>query len=137
MTPADVVRDFPLLTRRWRDMGKLYPPRNARALERVPEGECFVASFVDRTPLAEPHVFIDGGKRYDWRLAVNRRVVIAVRPGIDARSAIADLFELTELYPMLIDFESKVFAAIVEKPGGGFKLWPYRKGSEPWQAVFG
>lgn len=119
------------------------PPRNAAAIVEARKrgdlryGDCIVASFVGSTSLAEPHVFVDPGKRYDWRFAEDLHVTIVVKPGIDAAQTIADICRATVAYPSLVDFERQVAASLVPKPGGGWKPWARPKGGESWRALFG
>lgn len=118
------------------------PPRNAKALgEARARGELgaglFVASFVGPTRLAAPHVFVDPGKRYDWRDASGMHAIVAVRPGINARQILQDLAAITLPYLTLVDFDRQTVGSVVDKPGGGFKLWPRRRGSPAWLEVFG
>ena len=143
MTSDDVAREFPGLARIWAAMDGLPLPRNAQALVdrrragKLEDGAQFVVSFVDVTPLQLPHVFVTPGKQYDWRFAANMHATIAAKRGTDFREVLHGLVAMAQPYPNLIDFESKTLASIVEKAGGGFKLWPRARGSAPWHAVFG
>lgn len=130
------------LARAWREASRLPGPRNIKALSEArargstAEETSIVVSFVGPTLIAAPHVFVDPGKRYDFRLALGLPAVVVVRPGIDARLVLNDLFVLTRPYPTLVDFDRKVVGSIVEKAGGGFKLWPRRRGSAAWCELF-
>lgn len=114
-------------------------PRNAAAVTaalatgQLKYGDTLVVSFVGDTDMAGPHVYCDSGKRYDWRFAAGLQVVAVVRPGVNAAATLGDLFRSTVLYPTVVDFDRKVVGSIVE-PG---RVWPIRKGSDPWQALFG
>ncbi len=115
----------------------LFPPRNAAAVGRLEPGSMFVASLVDRTGLPDPHVFLDAGRRYDWSWARDLFCLLVVQPGVKLeRHLLRDLFTHTALYPTLVDFDRQVLASVVDTTGGRLKLWPRRRGSEPWKLVF-
>lgn len=103
----------------------------------IKPGETVIASFIGSTNFAEPHVFCGSGVRYDWRFLRGLQVAIVVKPGIDAQHAMRSVFELTEPYPTLVDVERQVVGSLVDRIGGGLKLWPRRRGSEAWRALFG
>lgn len=124
------------LARAWQAMARRPPPRNAKAIANIEEGDTFVVSLVGETPIAGPHVYVDPGKRYDWRFAAGLQAVIVTRPGIKAAQLMADLYQASQPYPTLVDFDRKVVASIVEKCSGGLQLWPRRRGSESWRALF-
>ena len=117
-------------------------PRNAAAIVearscgKLEDGDCIIVSFIGDTGLSEPHVYADSGKRYDWRFAEGLHVSMVVRPGVDAAKTMEDLFRSTMPYPTVTDFDRKIVASVVDKPGGGVKLWPRRSGSGPWRALF-
>jgi len=119
-------------------------PRNAasivelRLAGKIAAGDCIVVSFVGSTPIDAPHVFCDPGKRYDWRFARDLHATIVTQRGIDISHVNGDLAEMTMAYPSMVDFERQVVASIVPRSGvPGFKLWPRRRGSDAWQALFG
>lgn len=126
----------------WRAQSQRYEPRNAAAIKaarssgQIEEGGHIVASFVDRTPLRHPHVFVDSGREYDWRFASLLRAWVAVKPGVDAGKVLRDLYDMTGGYLGLIDVERQLVADVVPS-ARGLKLHPYLRGSEPWEAVFG
>lgn len=132
----EYAAQFPAMFAAWAAMSRQPLPRNARALDQLQPKDYLAISFVGNTPLRMPTVYADSGKRYDLRRAQGAHVFIVVKPGIDAKRVIADVFEVGELYPTLVDYETKTVAAIVDKVGGGFKLWPWARGSEPWRAYF-
>lgn len=131
------------MQRAWRLMESLPAPRNAAALRKAREagdakiGDQVVLSFVDRTELGFPHLFVDPGRRYDLRCVTGLFATVATRPGIDARKLIEDLCVLTQPYVTLMDVERQVVASVVDGAGGAFKLWPRRRGGEAWRAYFG
>lgn len=127
----------PHISQQWHAMARRPLPRNAEAVlrgENDPK-DPLVVSFVGDTCLAGIHVFVDSGRRYDWRFAFDLQALIVVRPGVDARLTMGDIFQATQPYPSLVDFDRKFVASIVEN-GAGLKLWPRRQGSEPWRALF-
>lgn len=123
-------------------MTSLFEPRNARAIAaairagELTRGDILVASFIGSTPIEGPHVFCDSGFRYDWRFARSLRVVVVVNEATDARRTFDDLLHETLPYPTLVDFDRQVVGSIISG-GNQPKLWPRRKGSEPWLALFG
>ncbi len=124
------------LQRAWEAMARRAKPRNVEAVAELEEGGAFVVSFVGPTSIAAPHVFVDGGRRYDWRFAALLQACIVVTRGVRAQQLLADVFEATLSYPTLIDFDRKIAASIVAREGGTLKFWPRRRGSEPWRALF-
>jgi hypothetical protein len=129
--------------RTWQAMERRPLPRNvkaisaARARGRLGALGVFVVSFVGETAIDAPHVYVDAGKRYDWRFASDLQACIVVAIGVDAKQTVADLFEATEAYPTLIDFDRRTVASVVEDgTSGGLKLWPRARGSEAWRALF-
>jgi hypothetical protein len=135
MTAEPQISDT--MRRAWQAMSRRPKPRNLKSLDRTEEGGLFVVSFIGETPLAEPHVFVDGGTRYDWRFAAGLQAVIVVREGIRAAQTMADLFDASLPYPTLVDFDRKDVASIVSRDGGRLQFWPRRRGSEQWRALFG
>lgn len=118
-----------------------FAPRNARAVvdliarKKLKYGSRVVVSFVGDTPIQDaPHVYADSGRRYDWSFLFGLQVEIVVRPGVDCAHAVAAIFDQAQLYPTIIDYESQVVGSVVERSG---RVWPRRKGSEPWLALFG
>lgn len=127
----------------WRAMSQRYEPRNVAAVKQAlsdgrlsREDGTLCASFVDRTPLRVPHVFVSPGRSYDWRFAVGMRFWIATRPGVDISGVLRDLFEVSLGYVGLVDVE-RLVVADVAAGARGLKLYPYRRGSQQWEAVFG
>ena len=117
-------------------------PRNlaslseARARGQLDDGAIVVVSFVGPTQLDGPHVFVDGGKRYDWGFAEGRHAIIVTRPGIDTTHSMRGLFKASLPYPTFVDFDRQIAASIVDTPDGKLKLWPRRRGSPAWRELF-
>lgn len=121
----------------------LYPPRNARAADVARErGVALVASFVGDTPWQAPTVYCDSGKSYDWESARGLHVIIAVKPGIDARNAMREILQRADTiktgYPMLVDVERQEVACIVDGVSAQqpIQLWHVQRGTELWQQFF-
>jgi hypothetical protein len=122
---------------------RLYPPRNAQAIERyrregwLSEHDTgVVVSFVGKTAIDAPHVFVDSGRRYDWSALAGLSAFIVVTKGVDARHAMVDLYRISEIgrTPQLIDFDAKMMAWIVS--ADPLTLDPQRVGSLPWVNLF-
>ena len=120
----------------------LWLPRNAqsiieaRELGEIVDRDSFVVSLVGSTSIQAPHVFVDPGRRYDWRFARGLHANIVTRPGIDARAVMEDLRDLAGpgMAPYLIDFDSRLVATVVcNRP---LTVWPERPGSPVWVTLF-
>lgn len=137
-----IEAEFPDVANAWKAMARCPAPRNLQAIldakrtGELEEGGHVVVSFVGSTGLRLPHLFVDSGKRYDLRCLANLRAHVVVRAGVDATRVIEDVSIMTIPYPNLIDFDRQVVASIVEG-AHGLKLWPRRRGSESWAALFG
>lgn len=95
-----------------------------------------IVSYIGATSFDGLHVYVDSGQRYDWRFAADLQLCIVVRPGVDSRRTMADIFRATRPYPTLVDFDRKLVGSLVDGADGGLKLWPRRRGGEPWRAIF-
>ncbi len=133
----------PAMLRAWQAMDTLPLPRNAAAIKSLRErgrldfgGEVAV-SLVGDTRLKMPHIYVDPGKKYDFRCVTGLFVYVVVKPGVDAVTAIDQLWPITQKYITLVDVQRQIVGSIVDNPDGSRKLWPRRKGSEPWLAIFG
>lgn len=115
---------------------RTFPPRNVAAVARVRPGGTVVASFVGQTDFPHPHVFADSGARHDWSALANHHIVIALKPGIDARAAMQALFhmETPDGYATVLDVERKQAACLVW--AAPLQLWPVREDSELWRKHF-
>ncbi len=133
----------PAMLRAWQAMDTLPLPRNASSIKAAREagrldfGGSVAVSLIGDTPLRMPHIYIDPGKRYDFRCMTGLFAFIVTKPGLDSKTAIDQLWPITQKYITLVDVERQVVASVVDTTNGGRKLWPRRKGSEPWLAIFG
>jgi hypothetical protein len=124
-------------------MQALRPPRNAASVQaawddgRLTLGGHVAVSLVGDSPLRMPTVYVDPGRRYDLRCCAGLFAFIVTTPGVDTRDVIDQLWPITCPYITLVDVERQVVASVVDRPNGSRKLWPRRRGSEPWLAVFG
>lgn len=118
-------------------------PRNARPIAQAREAGkrpagMVVVSLIGDTPWEETTVYVDPGKRYDWRFLTGLPAAIAVRPGIDAMQTIRDVFEASLPfgggYPWLVDVERQQLSSVVEI--APLKLWPTKRGGIHWQGWF-
>lgn len=134
LTTADLARVS------WLAMSRRRLPRNVAAISRARarrELDELVVSFVGPTCIGAPHVFVDSATRYDFRFALDLPTTIVLRPGIDARVTVADLFNVSRLYPTVVDFDKQLVGSVVEADASGFRIWPRRVGSQPWTELFG
>lgn len=122
-------------------------PRNAgqiiglKARDAMPE--CVVVSFVGQTDIGHPHVFPESGVEYDWGFLGGAHVVVAVKPGINARHALSAVFDaVTDApewtpsapYPSLIDTERQQLSMIVgTRP---LALWHVKRDTDLWNTYF-
>lgn len=133
----------PDMLRAWQAMERLPTPRNAASIKAMREsgrldfGGHVAVSLVGDTPLRMPTLYVDPGKRYDFRCCTGLFAFVVTRPGIDSTTAIDQLWPITQRYITLIDLDRQIVASVVDTTTGGRKLWPRRKGSEPWLAIFG
>lgn len=98
-------------------------------------GDAFAVSFVGPTKLPMRHVFVDEGRSYEWDFASGLHAWVVVHKGVDAGRLMAEIFAATLPYPTLVDFERLVVGSLIDTKGG-FRLWPVRRGSAPWQELF-
>ena len=74
-------------------------PRNIAKLQRLRERGAsppheIVVSLVGMTPISDAlHLYADPGCAYDWSDTRGLHTIIATRPGVDARHAIAGIFK--------------------------------------------
>lgn len=117
-------------------------PRNSQALldyrrqGLIREYDGVVVSFVGKTAIESPHVFVDSGRRYDWRPVAGLNVCIALAAGVDARHAMVDLYRQAAngWQPSIVDFDGKHVAWVVsDKP---LTLLPHGRGSATWAGLF-
>jgi hypothetical protein len=116
---------------------RLALPRNLRNLTGVERGSTLVVSFIGSTDFRNPTVFADSGAQYDWGFTRDLHVSILVKPGVDCTHALREIYQASSLlhgYPQLVDVEQQHLACIVG--ADPLKLWPVRRGSEPWQQHF-
>lgn len=106
----------------------------AYAADAIEPGESIVVSFVGDTPIEGRHIHAEPGRRYDWRCLRRLFAFIVVRPGQDVAHSVRAIFETSNLYPTIVDLERQVVGSIVDGSG---RVWPRRRGSEPWLALFG
>jgi hypothetical protein len=120
----------------------LWLPRNAQAIidgrasGKIQPRASLVVSFDGWTEFAAPHVFVDGGRRYDWRFSEGLHCCIVAKAGTDARAVLEDLKDLAPLgqAPYLIDFSGQFMATVVcTRP---LTLMPEPKGSFLWRQCF-
>ena len=123
-------------------------PRNISALLRLRERGAsppheIVVSLVGTTPISDAlHLYADPGCAYDWSDTRGLHTIIATRPGVDARHAIAGIFKVADEhdcmhrcgYPTLLDVERKQVAHICEITP--LRVMQPRRGSEEWAAYF-
>ncbi len=98
---ALVAEMFPALATAWRGMARCELPRNVKAIVDLPNFAEAVVSFVGKTSLPLPHVFVESGRRCDLRPLTARHVFVAIRKGIDASQALADLTQIALPYVTL------------------------------------
>ena len=133
----------PELVKAWQDMEGLPLPRNAAAIKakrergRLDFGGEIAISLVGDTRLKMPHLYADPGKQYDFRCCTGLFVYVVTRPNVDAMTTVRQLWHITQKYITLVDVQRQIVGSIVDNPDGTLKLWPRRKGSEPWLAIFG
>lgn len=118
-------------------------PRNAGQIiglkSRDSMPECVVVSFVGQTDIAHPHVFPESGVEYDWEFLRGAHVVVAVKPGINARHALGAIYDAKgdnplAPYPSLIDTERQQLSMIVgARP---LALWHVKRETELWNTYF-
>jgi len=121
---------------------KLYPPRNAPAIERyrregwLADGEGVIVSLVGDTPIDGPHVFADPGRRYDWACMRGLHAIVVTAQGLDAGRCMADLYDIAPFGapPTLVDFAAQLLATVVS--ANPLVLLPERRGSSSWSALF-
>lgn len=119
---------------------KLFPPRNVQAAQRARErGDALIVSFIGDTDWSSPTVYCDSGVRYDWSFFAGLHAVIVVKASIDARHAMREILERSDVigvgYPVLLDVEAREAAMVVE--GKPINLWQVRRGTGLWQQFFG
>lgn len=96
--------------------------------------DAIVVSFVGKLPWDLPTVYATCTTPYDWRFLVGLPVIIAVKPGVEARDAIEAIYRHAQLYPTLADVERKQAASILElKP---LRFWPFTTRHPVWQDLF-
>jgi len=118
-------------------MSNLPLPRNINSLQGLAKGTSIIVSFVGSTGYANPHVFADSGKKYDWEFTKDLHCTLVVKPGVDAEHAMRAICGLADWmagYPILVDVESQQLAYIVTpKP---LHLWPVKSGTNTWRQHF-
>jgi hypothetical protein len=122
-------------------------PRNLAAVQRARDREvALIISFVGDAPWPNPTVHCDPGVRYDWSfLDADDECVVLVRPGLDVRHALGEIYRYTRLSePIVIDTEAREAAWLVQaersplNPSGCWPVtfWPIRRDSETWCRYF-
>lgn len=121
-------------------------PRNIAAMQRARERgdvpEVVVSLTGQREIRDAVHVFADPGRAYDWSDLAGVHVIIATRPGLDSRNAIAGIFKAadehdtmhTAGYPTIMDTERRQVAHVYQL--APLRVMQPRTGSTEWAAYF-
>lgn len=93
-----------------------------------------VVSYVGDTELDGPHVHARSGWRYDWRFLVDLPTIVVVKPGVEVRDALSEIFAVARLYPTLVDVECQNAASVIDNRP--LRLWPFGRRGAAWQSLF-